>query len=168
MTDKFKTADNAPDLVGALLEEVTLDANGEFFDGNDPDSWEAADQAPIEVVSHGAVRFKIVDADATDLALATGFIDPDGPLALSLRVAFEEAEGAPQPVTGQYIVLPTSAGVNITFMVVITRSDLDDPAAPDLGPGAVHNEAFDALEAGQGLLVQVLNDEVNADEMEAA
>ncbi len=167
MTENFETADSAPALVGELLEEVALDANGELFDENAPDTWEAADQAPIEVISHGAVRFKIVDADATDLALATGFIEPDGPPALSLRVAFEEAEGAPQPVMGQYVVLPTNAGVNITFMVVITRRDLDDPAAPDLGPGAVHSEAFDALEAGQGLLVQVLTN-ADGDDQEAA
>ena len=56
------------------------------------------------------------------------------------------------------VALDADEGVSVLFKVVITHADLHDPAAPDLGPDAVRNEALDALQPGEVLLVQVIND----------
>jgi hypothetical protein len=62
---------------------------------------------------------------------------------------------------GQYVVLPADDAVSLIFRVVLTYDDLCDPSAPDLGPGAVGNDDFEAiaLRPGRALLVQVFDTE---------
>lgn len=167
MTANVDSMDEVPTLEGYVLEEVTLNANGEFFDNSeifDPDTWLEAEEAPSEIISRGPVRFRIIDPDATELAMWTGVVETDSPSVLCLRVAFAQADGAPEPYMSQYVVIKVTEVVNIIFRVIITRRQLD--SGPDLGPGSVRNEALDVLEAGQGLLVQVLTN-ADGDDQEA-
>ncbi len=154
-------------LAAELLARMTLSAEGDplTFDESDPDTWAAADAAQQEVVRLGAVRFKIV-GDAEELAAALGAVDADEMPVVCLRVAFEQAEGVPAPVVGQYIVVGTDEpNVSVIFQVRMTFDFLQaDPDEPDLGPNAVRNQAIDVLQPGEGLLVQVFD----ADESEAA
>lgn len=142
-----------------LLQRIALDDNGASFDDDDPTTWKEADAAVPEIVSLGQVKFKIVDADATDLAMAVGAIGAASPL-LCLRAEFETANGAPVPAIGQVVVVPTEEpAVKLTFGVWATYDDLHSPEAPDLGPEAIRNPALDVLEPNQVLLVQVLDSE---------
>jgi hypothetical protein len=161
MNDDLDPPEEVRMLTAELLARMALNADGQpVYDGA-PENWAEIDATPDEIVRRGPVRFKIIDSDAVDLAIATGAVDEDSLPTLCLRVRFEVAEGAPEPVMGQFVVLPTDEpGVSIVFRVCVTHADLHDPDAPDLGPGAVRNEAFDALAKDQALLVQVLdNDE---------
>lgn len=142
-----------------LLQRVALDASGAPFDDDDPTTWNEADAAMPEIVSLGQVKFKIVDADATDLAVAVGAVEP-GAQVLCLRAEFEATNGAPAPAIGQVVVVPTEEPtVKLTFGVWATYDDLHSPEAPDLGPDAIRNPALDVLEPNQALLVQVLDAE---------
>ena len=159
MNDDFEPNEEVRTIAADLLARIALDANSAPFDDDDPETWVEADEALAEVVRLGPVRFKIIDADATDLALAAGAIEAGDPPVLCMQVAFDQIDGAPKPCIGQYIVLPTDEpNVSLTFVVWITHADLHDPATPDLGPDAVRNEALDALQPGEVLLVQVIND----------
>lgn len=155
--------DAARALAAQLFDRLTLGTDGQPFNDSDPGSWEAADAAEPEVVHLGAVRFMVVDADAVDLAIAAGAIEPGEVPTLCMRVGFEVAEGAPEPCIGQYLTVGTEEpNVSILFRVWLTHADLHDPSAPDLGPDAMHDEALDVLEPGQALLVQVLDSEAEA------
>jgi hypothetical protein len=157
LNDDLHPSAHAPALSAELFERMALTADGVPFDDADPSTWAAADATEPEIVRLGAVRFRIVDADAADLAVATGAI-ASGDVLLAMRVVFDTVEGAPEPVSGQYVVLATAEpDVSILFRVWITHADLHDPAAPDLGPNAVRSEALDALRAGEALIVQVLD-----------
>lgn len=165
MNDDIQPDDTARTLAAQLFDRLALGADGQPFDDGDPETWGAADAAEPEVVHLGAARFRIVDADAIDLAVAAGAIEPGQAPTLRMRVAFEQAVGAPVPSIGQYIVLPTDEpDVSIVFIVAATHEDLNDPAAPDLGPDAVRVEALDVFQPGEALLVQVFD---HADEPEA-
>jgi hypothetical protein len=150
--------DQARTVAAELLHRVALDASGAPFDSSNPDMWEAEDDAEPEVISLGAVRFKVIDADSTELAIAAGAVEEDAPPALCLLVEFADDEGAPQPSTGQYVTVQADDGVALLFYVWLAHADLHDPAAPNLGPGAVRNPALDVLQPGQALLVQFVED----------
>lgn len=140
-----------------MLQRVALDDSGALFDDNDPATWAEADAATPEIVSRGQVRFRIIDSDATDLAVAVGAIEP-GARGLCLRVEFEAGSEAPAPAIGEVVVISTDApGVSLTFGVWATHADLNDPAAPELAD-AVPNDLLDAIGRNQGLLVQALDD----------
>lgn len=160
MNDNIQPDDTALPLAAQLFDRLALGADGQPFDDDDPETWGAADAAEPAAVHLGAARFTVVDADATDLAIAAGAIEPGELPTLCMRVAFEQAEGAPVPCIGQYLSVATDdPGVSVLFYVWLTHSDLHDPAAPDLGPHAMRNEALDVLEINQALLVQVFEDE---------
>ena len=144
-------------LAGQLMQRITLDANGLPFDDANPETFDEAASTKPEIIQLGSIRLKVIDSDAVDLAIATGAINA-GDREVCLRVWIDQADGAPEPSMGQYIVLPTDEpGVSIVFFIWTSHADLHDPAAPDLGLGAMRNEALDALEVGQALLVQVLD-----------
>lgn len=160
MTNDIEPNEEARTLAAELLERVSLDAAGEIFDEHDPSSWQVADDASVETIKRGPIRFKIVDADAVALAMAVGVIHSNDPAVLCLLVAVEQAGDAPEPSIGQFVVLPTGEpGVSLVFLVSATYADLHDSASPDLGPNASHNGAFDTMEPGQALLVQVFDAE---------
>ena len=157
MNDDLHSSARAPALAAELFERMALTGDGLPFDDADPSTWAAADAAEPEVVRLGAVRFRIVDADAADLAVAAGAIAV-GDALLAMRVVFDTVEGAPEPVSGQYVVLPTGEpGVSLLFRVWTTHADLHDQAAPDLGPNSVRSEGLDAVKVGEALIVQVLD-----------
>ena len=143
-------------MAAALFRRLTLDADGQPFDDSDPDTWDAADSTAPETVSLGGVHFRIVDPDATGLALALGALNEGESLAC-LRVVFTSAEtdGA-SPQMGDIVALDADEGVSVLFEVVIGHADVHDPEH-DFGPDAVRNEALDALQPGELLLVQVIN-----------
>ena len=144
-------------LAAQLMQRITLDANGLPFDDANPETWDEAASTKSEIIRLGPIRMKVIDPDAVDLAIAAGAINA-GDREVCLRVSIEQADGGLEPSTGQYIVLPTEEpGVSLTFFIWISHADLHDPAAPDLGLGAMRNEALDVLEPGQALLVQVLD-----------
>lgn len=154
--------DQARALAAELLQSVALNADGQPFDDDDPTTWGEADATEPEVVRLGAVRFRVIDSDPTELALAAGAIEADSPPNLCLLVEFADDEGAPQPTTGQYLNVATEEpGVSLLFRTWLTTGDLRDPAAPDFGPEAVRNEALAAIadHPNRGLLVQVFGDE---------
>lgn len=145
-------------LAAELIQRVAIDESGAAFDENDSSTWGEADAAIPEIVSLGNTRFRIVDEDATDLAVAAGAIAP-GDTVLCLRVEFDAADAA-MPDLGQVVVVATEEpGVKLMFGCWMTYDALHDPSAPDLGPDAERNPAFDVLEPGQALLVQVLDAE---------
>lgn len=151
--------DQARVLAAELLERVALDANGAMFNDDDPATWADADAAAPEIVSLGPVRFRIVDADSVDLAVAAGAIEPGVPV-LCMRVEFDATEGAATPAIGQVVVVPTEeAGVKLTFGIWATHTDLHAPEAPDFGADAVRDPVLDSLAPNQALLVQVLDAE---------
>ena len=143
-------------MAAALFRRLTLDADGQPFDDSDPDTWDAADSTAPETISLGGVHFRIVDPDATGLALAVGALNEGESLAC-LRVVFTsaEADGA-LPQMDDIVALDADEGVSVLFKVVIGHADLHDPEHY-LGPDAVRNEALDALQPGEVLLVQVIN-----------
>lgn len=160
MNDNIQPDDTALPLAAQLFDRLALNADGQPFDDNNPETWGEADDADPEIVQLGAARFTVVDADAIDLAIAAGAIEPGELPTLCMRVAFEQAERALVACAGQYLSVATDEpGVNILFRVWLTGSDLDDPGAPDLGPDAVRNVALAVLEPHQALLVQVFEDE---------
>ena len=143
-------------LTAELLARVALDANGAMFNDDDPATWADADAAVPEIVSLGPVRFRIVDADAVDLAVAAGAIEP-GDKTLCLRVQFDMSNDAPAPAMGQVVAVATEEpGVTLAFGIWLTHADLHASEAPDFGPGAVRNPALDVLAPSQVLLVQVI------------
>jgi hypothetical protein len=155
MTQDIDPSDEARALAAELFDLLALRENGEPFDYSSEEEAAKADSVVPQFVALGPVRFKIIDADASHLAVAAGVMEPGSP-ALAMRVAFEQAENVPTPSMGQHVILPTDEpGVSIVFLVVLTHADLH--AGPDLGPGAERNTDFDALEPGQGLLVQVFD-----------
>ena len=158
MTPNPNLDQQAHEMAAALFRRLTLDADGQPFDDSDPDTWDAADSTAPETISLGGVHFRIVDPDATGLALAVGALNEGESLAC-LRVVFTsaEADGA-LPQMDDIVALDADEGVSVLFKVVIGHADLHDPSAPDLGPDAVRNEALDALQPGEVLLVQVIND----------
>lgn len=148
--------DQARILAAELLERVALDANGAMFNDDDPATWADADAAAPEIVSLGPVRFRIVDADAVDLAVAAGAIE-SGDKTLCLRVQFDTANGAPVPTIGQVVAVSTDEpGVTLAFGVWLTHADLHASEAPDSGFDAVRNPPLDVLEPNHALLVQVI------------
>lgn len=154
--------DQARTLAAELLQSVALNATGQPFDDDDPVTWGEADNTEPEVVRLGSVRFRVIDNDPTELALATGAVEEGAPPTLKLLVEFADDEGAPQPTMGQYLNIATDEpGVGVLFRVWVTSADLHDPAAPDFGLGAVRNEALAAIadHPNRGLLVQVFGDE---------
>jgi hypothetical protein len=160
MNNIIQPDDTGSPLVAELFDRLALGADGQPFDDEDPETWGAADAAEPAVVFLGPARFTVVDADAMDLAVAAGAIEPGEVPTLCMRVVFEQAEGAPLPCVGQYLSVATDEpSVSILFRIWLTHSDLHDPAAPDLGPNAVRNEALDVLEPSQALLVQVVDNE---------
>lgn len=160
MNDNIQPDDTALPLAAQLFDRLALGADGQPFDDGDPETWGAADAAEPVVVFLGPARFAVVDADAIDLAVAAGAIEPGELPMFCMRVAFEQAEGAPVACVGQYLSVATDEpGVNILFRIWLTGSDLNDPGAPNLGPDAVRNVALDVLEPHQALLVQVFEDE---------
>ena len=158
MTPSPNSDQQAKKMAAALFRRLALNADGQPFDDSDPDTWDAADSTAPETISLGGVHFRIVDPDATGLALAVGALNEGESLAC-LRVVFTsaEADGA-LPQMDDIVALDADEGVSVLFKVVIGHADLHDPSAPDLGPDAVRNEALDALQPGEVLLVQVIND----------
>ncbi|WP_213957120.1 hypothetical protein [Variovorax sp. dw_954] len=153
------TDDHARNVAAELLQRIALDASGVPFNDDDPETWGEADAAVPKVVSLGEVRFHIVDADAVDLAVAAGAIEP-GDITLCLRVEFDTSVGAATPALGQVVVVPTvEPGVTLAFGVWLTHADLHAPEAPDLGPNAVPNPVLDSIAPHQALLVQVMDAE---------
>ncbi|MGJ7607137.1 hypothetical protein ACSFA7_22570 [Variovorax sp. LT1R20] len=157
-----------------LLQSIALGANGTPFDSSTPEGLdqlldaEAEGHAQPEIVSHGSLRFRVIDGDPVELAVACGAIEEGAPPSLALLVEFADDEGAPHPSTGQYLNVATDEpGVSILFRIWITSADLHDPGAPDLGPGAVRNEALAAIDdhPRRGLIVQVIGE---ADDEESA
>jgi hypothetical protein len=132
-----------------ILQLVVLDAGGVPFSDDDADTWQAADEAEPEYVHVSSSRLKIV-AEASDLAVAVGAIER-GEAVLCLRAAFEMQT----PAAGQYVTLD-AGGVPLVFLVAATHQDLHGTDGPDLGPDAMYDEAFDELQPGEALLVQVL------------
>lgn len=156
MNERLHSNVVGPALDAQLFESIALTADGDAFDDADPSTWAAADSTEPEIVRLGAVRFRIIDPDAADLAVAADAID-GGEAVLAMRVAFEIVDGSLAPMTGQYLVLPTGEpNVSIMFRVWLTHADLHDPAEPDLGPDVQRNEALDVLLPGEALLVQTL------------
>jgi hypothetical protein len=151
--DAIEPNEEAGALSAELFDRLALRSNGESFDYSDEAQAAEAEETELQLVALGSVRLKIVDQDASALAIAAGVIEPRSP-ALVMRVAFEQPANAPTPCMGQHVVLPTEEPcVSLVFLVALTYADLH--AGPDLGPGAERNTDLDALEPGQGLLVQV-------------
>lgn len=136
-----------------ILQLVVLDAGGVPFSDSNPGTWQAADEAEPEYVHVGSARLKII-AEASDLAVAVGAIER-GEAVLCLRVAFETGEAVQTPAAGQYVTLD-AGGVPLVFIVAAAHQDLRGTDGPDLGPDAMYDEAFDVLQPGEALLVQVL------------
>ena len=157
MTPNPNPNQQAHEMAAALFRRLALNADGQPFEDSDPDRWVAADSTAPETVSLGGVHFRIVDPDATGLALAVGALNEGESLAC-LRVVFTsaEADGA-LPQMDDIVALDADEGVSVLFKVVIGHADLHDPEH-NLGPDAVRNEALDALQPGEVLLVQVIND----------
>lgn len=147
----------AHEMAAALFRRLTLNADGQTFDDNDPSTWEAAESTPPEIVSLGGVHFRVTDPDAAGLAIAVGAL-AEGESLVCLRVVFTpaEADGA-TPQMRDVVALEADEGVTVLFNVIIGYADLHAPTAYDLGPDAVRNEALDALQPGEVLLVQVIN-----------
>lgn len=165
MNNNIQPDDTALPLAAQLFGHLALGADDQPLNGGDPETWNAADTAEPVAVHLGPARFTVVDADAIDLAVAAGAIEPGELPTLCLLVAFEQAEGALVPSIGQYLSVATDEpSVSVLFYVWMTYSDWHDPDAPDLGPDALRNEVFDVLEPNQALLVQV----VEYEETEAA
>lgn len=165
MTPDIEPTESARSIAAQLFDRLTLSADGLPFDESNPDTWENAENAEPEIVRLGATRFRILDANAKALGVAAGAIELGEVGTLCMRVAFEEVDGAPAASIGQYVSVLTAEGeVAILFRVWLTYSDLHDPVAPYLGTDAMCNEVLQVLEPGQGLLVQVFQD----DEEEAA
>ncbi|MDM0018375.1 hypothetical protein [Variovorax saccharolyticus] len=144
-------------LAAELLERVALDAHGALFNDDDPATWADADAAVPEIVSLGPVRFRIVDSDAVDLAVAAGAIEP-GDKTLCLRVQFDASNDAPAPALGQVVTVTTDEpGVTLAFGIWLTHADLHAAEAPDFGSDAMRDSTFDVLEPNQALLVHVLD-----------
>jgi len=155
MYQDLEPTDEARTLAAELFDSIALRPDGRPFDFRNPEEAEEALSAAAQVIALGPVRFKIVDADASALAVAAGVIEPGDP-ALAIRVTFEQAGNAPPPNLGQHIVLPTeNPEVSILFLVALTHADID--AEPDLGPEVERNADLDMLQAGEGLLVQVFD-----------
>ncbi len=155
MADPAPSAE-AEALAGQLLDRVSLDASGEPFNDDDPQTWAAADAAEPELVSLGPVRFRVIDPAAVDLAIAVGAVEAGDDDAICWLVEFDGAQGAPVPAIGQAVLLPTKVpGVTLPFAVWATYADFNDPAAPDLGPDADRNPALDLLEPNQALVVLI-------------
>ena len=153
--------DDARTVAAELLQRIALDVGGALFDDGDPDTWDEADATDPEIVRLGPARFKIVSADAGDLAIAVGAIEP-GDLTPCWLVQFAADKGAPQPSMGLYLNIATEEpGVSVLFRLWITSFDVNDPAAPDFGSGATRNPALDAIAGhpGRALLVQVFGDD---------
>lgn len=157
--------DEVKAIAADLLQSIALDANGAPFDSSTPEGInelldaEAEGRAQPEIVSRGSVRFRVIDGDPVDLAVACGAIEEGAQPPLALLVEFAEDDGAPQPSTGQYLHVATDEpGASILFRVWITSADLHDPNAPDLGPDAVRNEALAPIDSHprRGLIVQVV------------
>lgn len=163
MNDEIQPDDTARAIAAELFDRLVLNADGQPFDHSDPETWQAVDEAESEVVHLGAARFAIIDADAVDLAVAAGAIEPGQAPTLCMRVAFEQTEGAPVPSIGQYLTVATEEpAVSILFRIWLTHADLHCPDAPCLGPGAMCNEALEVLQPSEALLVQVLDNEPEA------
>ena len=157
MTPNPNLDQQAHEMAAALFRRLALSADGQPFDDSDPDTWDAADSKTPETVSLGGVHFRIVDPDATGLAIALGAL-PEGEPLVCLRVVFTPAEtNGAVPRMGDIVALDADEGVSVLFKVVIGHADLHD-AEHDLGPDAVRNEALDALQPGEVLLVQAIND----------
>lgn len=145
----------AAPLRGELYDLVALGPDGQPFDYSDPEQVIAAEDAPAELVLLGAVNFHVLDPDARDLAEATGAIEPGSNKPTCWCVQIEPSSEV-QPAMGQTLLLQVGAGVALRFFVQLAHADLHDPAAPNLGPAAVPNEALAELQPGQALLVQEL------------
>jgi hypothetical protein len=150
-----------------LLQSIALGASGTPFDSSTPEGInelldaEAEGRAQPEIVSRGSLRFRVIDSDPIELAVACGAIEEGAPPSLSLLVEFADDEGAPQPSTGQYLNVATDEpAVSILFRIWITSADLHDPGAPDLGPDAIRNEALAPIDdhPRRGLIVQVIGE----------
>lgn len=150
MTDPTVTPE-AEMLAGEILAKLALDAGGQPF-ADEPDAWAASDDAEVEVVSLGSVRFKIINADASDLARDLGAIDPEhsDAAAMVIELAADEDDGA--LTMGRYLSIEVAPSVQVVFMVWISHADITAPSDYDLGPQATQ---FDALAERQALLVQV-------------
>lgn len=147
----------AHEMAAALFRRLTLNADGQPFDDSDPNNWDAADATQPETVSLGGVHFRVIDPDAAGLAIAACAM-AEGESLVCLRVVFTpaEADGA-TPQMGDVVALEADEGVTVLFKVVIGHIDLHEASEFDLGPDAVRNEALDALQPGEVLLVQFVN-----------
>lgn len=147
----------ARDMAADLFRRLTLNADGQPFDDADPNAWAEAEATAPETVALGRVAFRITGEDAADLAMAVGAL-AEGESLVCLRVVFTPAEpGGATPQMGDIVALPAGEGVTVLFKVTIGHADVHAPSEYDLGPDAVRNEALDALQPGEVLLVQMLS-----------
>lgn len=147
----------AQEIAAALFRRLTLNADGQLLDDNDPSNWDEADATQPEIVSLGGVHFRITDPGAAGLAIAVGVM-AEGESLVCLRAVFSPADaGGATPKMGDVVALEADEGVTVLFNVAIGYADLHDPSEFDLGPDAVRIEALDTLKPGEVLLVQVIN-----------
>ena len=159
MTNSDTLAPEAEFFAAESLARVAVDANGQPFADSDPEAWEVAQQAEPEVVSFGAVRFKIV-GDGVALAKKLDAIDPAHLEATAFIVELHPDEEDGALAMGNYVLLTTEGGVSIPYLVWVSRDDLNAPAPEgfDLGPQAERNADLDVLGARQALVVQVFEE----------
>lgn len=156
-------------LTADLLTYKTFDADGQekSLGIDDPDFWTDEPELKPEIVSLGPVRFRILDGDPVELAVAAGVIEQGEEMTMScLRVEFEPVEGLVAPQMGNYIAVNLAdSEVKILYRVWLGYDDLHAEVPFDLGADAMHDEALDVIGPGQALLVQCFD---QADETAAA
>ncbi|RYG58302.1 MAG: hypothetical protein EON56_00010 [Alphaproteobacteria bacterium] len=162
MTQQFQPSTEACTIAADLLARLAINpTTGQPFVYDSVEAVEAAVEAEVEpeVVRLGPVRLRVIDAEPTEIALATGAIEEDMQPTICLLVEFERGTDQPEAGTGQYVALPTEEGVTLLFRVWLAHADLHDLAGPEFGLDADRNEALDAIAAhpGRALLVQVLD-----------
>ncbi|WP_038218644.1 hypothetical protein [Xenophilus azovorans] len=166
MNHSNDNAGHVAEYIGAeLLTELALDANGQPFP-DDPEHYAQEDAADLQPVALGPVRFRVLDADARELAEALGAVDPAHPDGAKLLVELHPDEPEDALVMGSYVNVEAASGVVLTFLIWCSTFDRDAPIPPefDLGEGATRNAALASLGPRQALLIQAFADHEEAPE----